>query len=68
MAVDTPKKARSGRLTATDLLIQVLLIGIDGASPKVAFPMMLEGRLPHLAGAPSESRPLGRRLGPGTQF
>lgn len=28
---------------------RVILIGIDGASPLVAFPMMEEGRLPHLA-------------------
>lgn len=28
---------------------RVLLIGIDGASPRVAFPMMDEGRLPNLA-------------------
>lgn len=28
---------------------RVLLIGIDGASPRLAFPMMEEGRLPNLA-------------------
>jgi len=28
---------------------RILIIGIDGASPKVAFPMMEAGRLPHLA-------------------
>ncbi|MDG2333051.1 MAG: alkaline phosphatase family protein [Myxococcota bacterium] len=28
---------------------RILIIGIDGASPEVAFPMMKAGRLPHLA-------------------
>ena len=33
---------------------RVLLIGIDGASPRVAGPMMAEGRLPALAALAEE--------------
>ena len=28
---------------------RILIIGIDGASPEIAFPMLREGKLPHLA-------------------